>query len=46
LVPGGTMVVNVLVVGTTYMDMFDPDMHWLFPGDFLQTQFAGWQVIA
>ena len=24
LVPGGTMVVNVLMDGTTYMDMFDP----------------------
>jgi tellurite methyltransferase len=46
LVPGGTMVVNVLVEGTTYMDMFDPDMHCLFPRDFLQTQFAGWQVIS
>ncbi len=46
LVPGGTMVVNVLVEGTTYMDMFDPDMHCLFPRDFLQTQFAGWQVLA
>lgn len=46
LAPGGTMVVNVLVEGTTYMDMFDPNMHCLFPRDFLQTQFAGWQVIA
>lgn len=46
LVPGGTMVVNVLVEGTTYMDMFDPDMHCLFHRDFLQSRFAGWQVIA
>lgn len=46
LVPGGTMVVNVLVEGTTYMDMFDPNAHCLFPRDFLQAQFSGWQVIA
>ncbi len=45
LVPGGAMVVNVLVEGTTYMDMFDPRAHCLFPGNFLLTQFAGWQVI-
>lgn len=46
LVPGGTMVVNVLIEGTTYMDMFDPEAHCLFPKDFLQTRFAGWQVIS
>ncbi|MDP2017326.1 cyclopropane-fatty-acyl-phospholipid synthase family protein [Hydrogenophaga sp.] len=46
LVPGGTMMVNVLVEGTTYMDMFDPDMHCLFPRDFLQTRFAGWEVLS
>lgn len=46
LVSGGTMVVNVLVEGTTYMDMFDPNAHCLFPRDFLQAQFPGWQVIA
>ncbi|WP_291089591.1 methyltransferase domain-containing protein [Hydrogenophaga sp.] len=46
LVPGGTMVVNVLVEGTTYMDMFDPEAHCLFARDFLETGLAGWQVIA
>ncbi|WP_332740511.1 methyltransferase domain-containing protein [Hydrogenophaga sp.] len=45
LVPGGTMVVNVLVEGTTYMDMFDPEAHCLFAKDFLETRLAGWQVI-
>ncbi|MFW2358342.1 methyltransferase domain-containing protein [Hydrogenophaga sp.] len=45
LVPGGTAVVNVLVEGTTYMDMFDPSTHCLFPRDFLQTRFAGWEII-
>ena len=46
LAPGGSMVVNVLVEGTNYMHMFDPNAHCLFPRNFLQTQFAGWQVIA
>ncbi|KRB97685.1 hypothetical protein ASE11_12575 [Hydrogenophaga sp. Root209] len=45
LVPGGTMLVNVLVEGTTYMDMFDPESHCLFAKDFLETRLAGWQVI-
>jgi tellurite methyltransferase len=45
LVPGGTLVVNVLVEGTTYMDMFDPVQHCLFPRDFLQTRLAGWEVL-
>lgn len=46
LVAGGTLLVNVLVEGTTYMDMFDPVQHCLFPKDFLQTRLAGWEVIA
>lgn len=46
LVSGGTLLVNVLVEGTTYMDMFDPNAHCLFPRDFLQTRLAGWEVIA
>ena len=46
LVPGGTLLVNVLVEGTTYMDMFDPVQHCLFPRDFLQARLAGWEVLA
>ncbi len=46
LVPGGTLLLNVLVEGTTYLDMFDPTAHCLFPRDFLQTCLAGWEVIA
>jgi tellurite methyltransferase len=46
LVPGGTLVVNVLVEGTTFMDMFDPVQHCLFPRDFLQARLAGWEVLA
>jgi tellurite methyltransferase len=46
LVTGGTLVVNVLVEGTTYMDMFDPVQHCLFSRDFLQTSLVGWEVLA
>jgi hypothetical protein len=46
LVPGGTMVVNVLMDGTTYMDKFDPNAHCLIPQSFLQAQYSCWQVIA
>jgi tellurite methyltransferase len=46
--PGGTLVVNVLVEGTTYMDMFDRDAYCLFPREFLPSRFgfAGWDVIS
>lgn len=43
---GGTMVVNVLVEGTTFMDMFDADSHCLFARDELVHRFSGWEVIA
>ena len=33
--PGGTMIANVLVEGTTYLDMFDPQGHCLFERDAL-----------
>ncbi|HET7731966.1 MAG TPA: methyltransferase domain-containing protein [Usitatibacter sp.] len=43
--PGGTLVVNVLTEGTTYMDMFSPEGHCLFkPGD-LRERFAGWEML-
>ncbi len=44
--PGGTMVVNVLVEGTTYMDMFDKGHHCLFARDELLRQLAHWELIA
>ena len=43
--PGGHAVVNVLVQGTTYLDMFDPQGHCLLPADALQTHFAGWHIV-
>lgn len=42
--PGGYAVVNVLVEGTTYLDMFDPQEHCLFAPTALQERFAGWYI--
>ena len=42
--PGGTLVVNVLTEGTTYMDMFSPEGHCLFePGD-LRGRLEAWEL--
>lgn len=43
--PGGLAAVNVLIEGTTYLDMFDPEAHCLFGRDELGEAFAGWQVL-
>jgi tellurite methyltransferase len=43
---GGTAVINVLVEGTTYMDMFDAQGHCLFARDELRQKFAGWNVLS
>ena len=43
--PGGVAAVNVLVEGTTYLDMFDPDAYCLFGRDELRAHFAGWKVL-
>lgn len=43
--PGGTAIVNVLIEGTTYMDMFDPSFHCLFSRDELQRRFSGWEIL-
>jgi len=42
--PGGCAAINVLVEGTTYMAMFDPEAHCLFGRDELERYFAGWRV--
>lgn len=42
---GGRVVANVLVEGTTYMDMFDGDRYCLFGPDQLERAFAGWTVL-
>jgi tellurite methyltransferase len=43
--PGGVAVVNVLVEGTTYMDMFAPEGHCLFDEAALRERFAGWELL-
>jgi tellurite methyltransferase len=40
--PGGCAVVNVLVQGTTFMDMFDGDRYCLFTPSEIEAAFAGW----
>lgn len=42
--PGGCLVLNVLVQGTTYMDMFDAERHCLFTPEALRQHFAGWRI--
>lgn len=44
--PGGVAVVNVLVEGTTYLDMFSPAGHCLFRQEELLQRFAGWNVLS
>lgn len=43
--PGGVAAVNVLVEGTTYLEMFDASGHCLFAPDELRARFAGWEVL-
>ena len=43
---GGTAVVNVLIEGTTYFDMFDEQGYCLFARDELRKQFASWNVLS
>ena len=42
--PGGVMAVNVLVEGTTYLDMFDPSGHCLWKPADLDAAFEGWDM--
>jgi tellurite methyltransferase len=42
--PEGVMAVNVLVEGTTYLDMFDPSGHCLWSPADLDAACAGWDV--
>lgn len=42
---GGIAVVNVLVDGTTYLDMFDRNNHCLFARSELESRFADWQIL-
>jgi tellurite methyltransferase len=43
--PNGLAALNVLIEGTTYLDMFDPAGYCLFGRDELSAAFAGWQTV-
>jgi tellurite methyltransferase len=42
---GGIAVVNVLIDGTTYLDMFDADSYCLFARSELESRFSGWSIL-
>ena len=42
---GGVAVVNALIEGTTYLDMFSPAGHCLFPRAELEQRFVGWEIV-
>ena len=42
---GGIAVINTLVEGTTFMDMFDPDNYYLFASGELEQLFCGWSIL-
>jgi tellurite methyltransferase len=44
--PGGCAIVNALVEGTTYMEMFEPGGYTLLGRDELVQLFAGWTILA
>lgn len=41
---GGIAIINVLVEGTTFLDMFDPAGYCLFAAAEMQRRFAGWTI--
>lgn len=43
--PGGLAAINVLIEGTSYLDMFDPSGHCLFAPNEMERRFAGWEVL-
>ena len=43
--PGGRAIVNVLIEGTTYLRMFDPDNYCLFRRNELEERFNGWTIL-
>jgi tellurite methyltransferase len=43
--PGGILAFNVLIEGTTFMDMFDPASHCLWRAGEIDAAFAGWETL-
>jgi len=44
--PGGIAAINVLIDGTTYLDMFDPADHYPFGRSELREAFADWEILS
>ncbi len=44
--PGGRAIVNVLIEGTTYLGMFDPNNYCLLAPHELEERFAGWKILS
>ncbi|HVB49683.1 MAG TPA: methyltransferase domain-containing protein [Burkholderiales bacterium] len=42
---GGVALVNTLIEGTTYLDMFEPERYYLFGRNELAQQFRGWDLL-
>lgn len=43
--PGGRAIINVLIEGTTYLEMFEPGCYYLFGRNELAERFAMWTVV-
>lgn len=43
--PGGVVVVNAMIEGSTFLAMFDPAAYYLFRPDELAAPFAGWDFL-
>lgn len=43
--PGGRAIVNVLIEGTTFMEMFEPGHFYLFGHNELAERFASWTLV-
>lgn len=42
---GGVAIINVMIEGTTYMEMFEPEGHCLFSRSALEQRFADWNIL-
>ena len=43
--PNGLAIINVLIEGTTYLDMFEPGRYYLFGENELGNRFSGWHLL-
>ncbi|MFQ5731523.1 MAG: SAM-dependent methyltransferase [Planctomycetaceae bacterium] len=43
--PGGRAIINVLIEGTTFLGMFDPENYYLFRPRELEERFEGWNLL-